>query len=106
MKIVINKPIEVDEDIIICAIRFDIEIQAKIISRLGSVLILGKNLTHNSTIIAKKEVMICGAKLTHTTKTSVVSAEEMICIGHGDFPVVDGLEISLNAFKGLEFQKD
>lgn len=94
MKIIFDTPINFDTDIILCAPKHDIEINAPLKSANGSVKILGKRVILTSTISAKVETQICGLELTHTTKESRIFSEINIVIGGGEYPVTSGFYIS------------
>lgn len=90
MKIIFDKPLILNNDIVLCATKHDIEIKAPIQSLEGNVKILGKTVVLFSTIQAKQETHICGVELTQTTKESKIFAIKNIIIGSGSFPLYHG----------------
>lgn len=90
MKIIFDRPITLDGDLILCAINHDVVIEAPLTSLTGCVKILGKTVFFSSCIVSKKETCICGSELTQTTKESKIFSETNIIIGSGEFPTTTG----------------
>jgi hypothetical protein len=105
MKIIFDKPITLEDDVILCATKHDIEINAPIKSLNGSVKILGKRVILTATISAKLETHLCGLDFTHTTKESRIFSEKNIIIGSGDYPCVNGFFISKKMIHFLKIIK-